>query len=413
MTSAEKKDVSDNQNAVTMPSLDMNRVGNTASKGKRRIKLIAGILILVALLVVLRLTVFAPKPVIVDVTRVERGSVELTVSNTRAGTVEARVRAHLSAETAGRVIEIPVREGDSVKEGQLLLRLDDSLQRARLQLAVEDVRAAAARAEEACLGADLAAKELARVLELSGAGIATDQQMDTATTERDRTRAACRAARATVDQARAQERFARAELELTELRAPFAGVLADRAIELGEWITPGPPGLALPTLLDVLDPTSLYVAAPIDEMDAARVRVGQEVRITVDSHRGEQFVGELVRVAPFVEDLVEQNRTVEIEVDFSNPDVVGRLLPGTSADVEVILDRHEDVLQIPTGSISDKDKVLVVIEDTLEERTVTTGVRNWRTTEILDGLSEGELIVTARDSTAIRAGAKVQIGEDS
>jgi HlyD family secretion protein len=111
--------------------------------------------------------------------------------------------------------------------------------------------------------------------------------------------------------------------------------------------------------------------------------------------------------------VVEQNRTVEVEADLEDPEVAASLFPGTSADIEVILTRREGVLQIPTGAIGQGDKVLVVVEGRLEERTVTTGLRNWRTTEIVEGLREGELVVTTRDSTDIQPGVEVTVREVS
>jgi multidrug efflux pump subunit AcrA (membrane-fusion protein) len=105
------------------------------------------VVVLFVALVVLRSTVLADKPLSVDVARVTRGAVEQTVSNTRAGTVKARQRARLSPETGGRVVALPFRKGARVARGDLLLSLDASRQRARLELAAEEVGVAAARAE--------------------------------------------------------------------------------------------------------------------------------------------------------------------------------------------------------------------------------------------------------------------------
>ncbi len=371
------------------------------------------VLTLAAAVVALRLTVLAPKPLAVDVAAVVPGVVEQTVSNTRAGTVMARRRARLSPETGGRVVELPHREGARVARGDLLLRIEASLQQAQLELAGEDVLAAAARADEACLAADLAETELGRFTELQARGIASEQVLDSLASTRDRSQAACRAAQAAGGQALARQRLARAELALTELRAPFAGVVAEVDSEIGEWITPAMPGFLVAPAIDLLDPESVYITAPIDEMDARRVALGQEVRVAVDSHRGEHFAGRLVRVAPYVQDSVEQNRTVEVEAELDDPDLAATLLPGTSADVEVILDRRDDVLRIPTAAIAQDAKVLVVVDGLLEERTITTGLANWRTTEVLEGLHQGELVVIARDSPDIKAGAAVVAREDS
>lgn len=361
-----------------------------------------------ALVVLLRVTVLRPDPIRVETARVERGTVEETVTNTRAGTVKARLRAKLSPQLGGRVVELPFREGDAVRAGDLLLRLDDSVPRAQVRLAAEDQRVADARASEACLAAELAEREWRRGSALEADGISSRQLVDTLETERDRSRAGCQAARAAQDQARARLRLAEAELALTEVRAPFAGVLAERGTEVGEWITPAPPGVPIPPVLDVIDPSSVYVSAPIDEIDAERVRAGLEVRITVDSRPGESFSGRLVRVAPYVLDVLEQNRTVEVEAEFADDSVGSKVLPGTSADVEVILSQAEGVLRIPSSAIGEGDRVLVLADGLLAERTIVPGLRNWRFTEVRDGVAEEELVVTARGSTDVKAGARAE-----
>ena len=384
----------------------------TPSRARRALRWVAILLVIVSALVALRLTLLAPDPLTVTIFRVIRGPVEQTVSNTRAGTLKARRRARLSPEIGGRVVELPHREGDRVKEGQLLVRLDASIPQARLELAREDVKATQARSEEACLVSELAQIELRRFAELQASGIASEQQLDALTSERDRSLASCRASRASLEQARAQERLALAELALTEIRAPFDGVIAELEAELGEWVTPSPPAMPLPAAVDLLDPASLYVAAPIDEMDAERVQVGQEVRLSVDSRQGEDFPGVLVRVAPYVLDREEQNRTVEIEAEFQDPRVAASLLPGTSADVEVISSRRQDVLQVPTSAIGQGDTVLVVVDGRLVEKEVGTGLSNWKRTEITSGLGEGDLVVTSRSSSEVRAGAHVRAREN-
>lgn len=361
---------------------------------------------LAAVAAFLRLVVFRPSPVVVEVARAEVGLVEETVTNTRAGTVKARRRAKLSPQMGGRVVELPYRKGAKVVSGALLLRLDDTLQKARLQLTQEELRTTAARAEEACLAATLAEREWRRGAALAADGITSVQLLDTLESARDQALAGCRAARAAHQQADASTKVAQAELAFTELRAPFAGIVADCGTEVGEWITPSPPGVPIPAVLDLLDPSSIYVTAPIDEVDGERVGVSQPTRIQVDSRPGEQFAGTLVRVAPYVLDLLEQNRTVEVEAEFSDPTLATRLLPGTSADLEVILSRRESVLRVPTAAIAEGSKVLVLADGRLAERAIRTGLRNWQFTQVVDGLHEGELVVTARDSTAVKPGAR-------
>lgn len=362
-------------------------------------------LVVVAGVVVLRLTVLAPQPIEVRVATVERGVVEDTVSNTRAGTVKARLRAKLSPQIGGLVVRLPYRQGKKVAKGDLLLELDSKVQRAQLEVARREVVTAHRHAEDACLAASLAEKELARTEGLDANGIASAQQLDTARNERDRTRAACGAARAAVDQAEATVGAAQSQADLTLLRAPFAGIIADVSTEVGEWITPSPPGVPIPAVIDLLDPSSLYISAPIDEVDSERVAVGQEVRLSVDSRPGKHFMGHVVRIAPYVEDVLEQNRTVELEAELDNPEAAAGLLAGTSADVEVILDRRRDVLRVPTAAVGEGGSVLVLVDGRLVERTIKGGLSNWEFTEVLNGLSAGDRVVTLRDSTAVKPGA--------
>lgn len=363
-------------------------------------------LVLLAVVLTLRLTVLAPDPVEVRVATVERGDVEETVSNTRAGTVKVRTRASLSPQVGGLVVELPHREGAVVRAGETLLVLDDRAQRAQLELARRTVASAAAQADEACLAAELAAIELGRTTALHGSGIASDQLRDARSSDHNRTLAACAAARATVEQARAQVEMAAVQLAFTRLEAPFAGVVAEVSTEVGEWITPSPPGLPIPPVIDLLDPESVFVSAPIDEVDAERVHVGLPVRLAVDSRGGATFDGVLRRVAPFVLDVLEQNRTVEVEADFADPEAARGVLPGTSADVEIILARREGVLRVPASAVASDGSVLVLAAGHLAERTVAVGLRSWQWAEALSGLEEGELVVVGRDRPEVKDGAR-------
>jgi len=372
----------------------------------KRLRWLVVVLLAIAAVVTLRLTVLAPEPVAVHVAAVELGVVEDTVTNTRAGTVKVRRRAKLSPQLGGIVVELPHREGDSVDAGELLLRLDDRAQRADLQLSERDVRTAEAQGDEACLAAELAEKELSRVLALHTRGIASDQSLDSLSTERDRSRAACAAARAAVERARARVDAARVQLEFTELRAPFAGTVAELSTEVGEWITPSPPGVPIPAIIDLIDAASTYVSAPIDEVDAERVMIGQDARVTVDSRPDEGFDARVVRVAPYVLDDLEQNRTVEVEVEFADAERVRGILAGTSADVEVILDRRDGVLRVPAAAVAEGGSVLVLNGGMLEERAVELGLRNWQVVQVLTGLVEGEQVVTSRHSTEVKPGAR-------
>lgn len=358
----------------------------------------------------LRATVLRPDPIEVRAAPLAKGRVEETVTNTRAGTVKARRRAQLAPEVGGRVVSIAHREGERVQAGEVLMRLDASLGEAQVTLSRREVQAAEAQRQQACAAAEHARRELGRISRLAREGIVSTDLLDQAQTSAETSAASCRAARAVVEQARAAVELSARRVDQTVIRAPFDGVVADLSVEVGEYTTPSPPGMPIPPVMDLIDPDSIYVSAPMDEVDSARIAPGQPVRVTIDAYPGRSFAGRVNRVAPYVLDREEQNRTVEIEVALDDPNTV-RLLPGTSADVEVILQVRDGVLRLPTPALLEGGKVLVVKEGKLEERTVRTGLKNWDWTEVVEGLSPGDLVVTSLDKPEIKAGAEVKVTE--
>ena len=354
-----------------------------------------------------------PAPPKVQLVKVERGLVEATVSNTRAGSVKACRRAKMSAPAGGQIAQLLVHKGDRVKADQVLLELWNRDLEAQLRLSKEQLATAQNQADQACLQADLADKEAMRARQLHAKGFISNEGLDQKTAAAKVARAGCDAAHSLIDQSRSRIQAADATLERMVLKAPFDGIVADISGELGEYATPSPPGIPTPPAIDLIDDHCMYVSAPIDEVDAANIKVGQKVRITLDAIKGKTFPGRVKRVAPYVLELEKQARTVEVEVDFIEPPTSENLLVGYSADVEIVHTEHNNVLRIPTQSILEGKHVLFYKPDgTLEERTVTTGLANWEQTEVTSGLTEGDRIVLSLDQAGIKAGTRVQPATD-
>jgi HlyD family secretion protein len=346
-----------------------------------------------------------PKPVAVLTAEVGRGTVEATVANTRAGTVEACQRTRLSTIAGGRIEVLAVKEGDKVAKGQLLMRLWNEDQQAEQVLAQAQIETARRRVTEACTLSDLAQREFKRQEQLFRQGFISEGALDTLRSQADARVASCATARSDVAQAQARIKVVGTAQQRTVLVAPFAGTVAKIVGEVGEYSTPSPPGVAMPPAIDLIDESCLYVAAPMDEVDAPKIAVGQPVRITLDALPGRAFAGKVRRVAPYVTAVEKQARTVEVEVNFDDPKAAGRLLVGYSADVEVILAVRKDVVRVPSSALLQGGRVLLLQDGKLVERPVKTGLANWEHTEIVQGLQGGERIVTSLDRAGVKAGA--------
>ncbi|MGH9492338.1 MAG: efflux RND transporter periplasmic adaptor subunit [Terriglobales bacterium] len=350
-----------------------------------------------------------PQPLPVALREVDRGRVERSVANTRAGTVKACRRAKLAPPAGGQIVALPVREGDRVRAGQVLLELWNGDTAAQARVAEEQARSARLRAEEACANAGVAEREAERARGLHRDGLIPDEQLDRAVTAAKTQRSACDAARSVVEQSQRSIELARANLTRTVLRAPFAGVIAKVTGEVGEFSMPSPPGIPTPPAIDLIDDSCLYVTAPIDEVDAARVRVGQAGHITLDAFPGQRFPGRVRRIAPYVLEVEKQARTVDVEVEFTNPQDVKAMLVGYSADVEIILEMRENVLRVPTQALLEGNRVLVYAANpgTLEERKIEPGISSWEYTEVRSGLQPGEQIVVSPERPGVAPGARV------
>ncbi len=350
----------------------------------------------------------SPKPVPVVLATVERGRVESTVANTRAGSIKACRRSKLSPQSGGQVARLEVHEGDRVDTGQVLMALWNADLQAKLALSNSEQRAAEARSRETCLNSQQLAREARRLQRLSDQKVISEDQLDRAITQAQVSEAGCRASAAASEVAQAQVDASRAALDRTYLTAPFRGVVAEVNAEVGEYVTPSPPGIPTPPAVDLIDDSCVFVSAPIDEVDAPAVRVGMSVCVTLDAFPTQRCNARVRRIAPYVLDREKQARTVEVEVDLSGKADGAGLLPGYSADVEIVVESRDAVLRVPTEAVLEGHRVLVFEEEEgrLEARKFEPGLANWRYTEALSGLSEGERIVVSVDREGVAPGVR-------
>lgn len=385
------------------------RAPSAAARGAARVAWLA-LVALLALTALIAWRATRPAPVAVTVAAADLGRVEATVANTRAGSVAACRRSRLAPPLGGRIEKLNVKKGDRVKRGQLLLALWNDDLAAREAVAREQLATARHRRAEACLLAGSAGREAARTRQLRERGFVSEERADRARSEARARHAACETAQAQESEAAARIGASRADTARTFIHAPFAGIVAEVNGEVGEFLTPSPPGIPTLPAVDLIDDTCLYVSAPIDEVDAAQLRPGLPARITLDAYRGQPFPGTVRRIAPYVLAIEKQARTVEVEVDFDAPAATRHLLVGYSADIEVIAQAKDGVLRIPTAALMPGGRVLALgPRGRLVERPVEPGLSNWEFTEVRRGLARGEPVVTSLERAGVRAGAAAVI----
>jgi HlyD family secretion protein len=356
----------------------------------------------------------APETVEVIVAPVERGSVEQVVANTRAGTLKAYRQAHLSPAVGGQLSVLAVKKGDRVQQGQLLLELWNKDLIAEKELAASEVRTARAQAESARIQAETSSREAKRLQQLFQIAAVSEEALDKAKSVAEAQHFTHQAALAVAETSQARLGVITAQLERTRLLAPFAGIIAEIHGELNEYITPSPPGIATLPAIELLDTSSFYVTAPIDEVDAAKVLVGARARVTMDAFGDQQFAARVRRIAPYVLDLEKQARTVEVELEFTDLKDEQKLLAGYSADAEIILEERGNTLRIPTQALLPGNKIYVYKPKIgrLEERTIQTGLSNWDRTEVIEGLQQDELIVLSIDQPGLKDGIAARVSQE-
>lgn len=354
-----------------------------------------------------------PAPIDVEVYTLAEGEVRATVANTRVGTVKACRRAYLAPATGGQVAKLHVREGDKVRQGQVLLEVWNQDLHAQAALQQAQIAANLAAAEQACQLAGGAEREAARISRLGRRDqIVSEEQVDKSVTGGKAQRAACLAAQRAVDVAQAQLGVAEAAIQRTLVKAPFDGTVAEVNAELGEFVTPSPPGIPTLPPIDLLDLSCLIVSAPIDEVDAAALKTGMTACVSLDAFPDKRCSGVVSRIAPYVLEKEKQARTVEVEVTMKDPKDLAELMPGYSADIEVLLNRKERALRLPAEAILENNRVLTIDADgILRERGFKPGLSNWSYTEVLDGLQAGERVVVSLGKEGVKAGARVKVVE--
>jgi HlyD family secretion protein len=315
----------------------------------------------------------------------------------------------MSFNLGAQVTERLVEEGQRVEAGEVLMRLRQDEQQARVREVEARLDGLRNQRQQRCLQAELESRDHQRLARLQERQLVAEDRVDQSATRARLSALACSAATVAIRETEASLALQRALLDQATLRAPFAGIIAEINGEVGEFVTPSPPGIPTPPAVDLIDDSCMYVEAPIDEVDASRVGLGMPVRVSLDAFRDRHFAGRVSRIAPFVRDLEKQARTVDVEVRFDPVPSDLALLTGYSADVEILLEQRPDALRVPTESLLEGRRVLRYepAAGVLREVRLRTGLGNWRWTEVQGGLAEGERILASLEQDNLTDGVEV------
>ena len=388
------------------PDLSRLRIDRGDDPPPRRVLTRAGWLIALLAVVVLggaAWLLLAPHAVDVEVATAEAtgGGSLSSAGITANGYVVARTKASVSAKVPGRMAYLGVSEGSHVKRGQIIARLES----ADFAAALAAAKATAAQ-NEAQLEQDR--RDLARAKTLREQNVISQTDLENATTKVDATTAAVQAARA-------QVALAAANLENTNVRAPFDGTVLRKDAEVGEIVAPSSAGggLTRTAIVTMADLATLEVEVDVNEAYIAQVKNGQGSRITLDAYPDTSFRGAVRQVVPTAD---RQKATVQVKVSILDRDP--RILPEMGAKVEFVRDPNAGAAPIvarrvivPKAAVSSgaNGARVWVIEDTkATARTVEVGPEHGDRVEIRSGLSGGESVVLNAPA-GLKEGARVRV----
>jgi len=400
--------------------------GNGNGRKKRRKRIIYGVIIVVVVLgVAFGLIAATRGGTKIDpskLAKVEKG--DLAKSVVATGKVEPITKVEVKSKASGIVKKLLVQPSDKVKNGQLLAQLDKE----EIQAQVDQSRAASQAAEASLKGAEadwerakvdaegpdvpLLKRAYDRAVGMAKAGVVSESALEDAQknyemalNKQNVAKAQLIVLKAKIAQSQAQVARDRAnlkqleeQLSYTDIESPIDGVVLSRDVEMGDAVSSilvlGSSATLVMTLGDI---SQVYVKGKVDESDIGKVYLGQPARIKVESFKDKTFNGVVTRISPMG---VEKDNvtTFEVRVSINNPG--GELKAEMTANAEIILEEHKNVLQIPEGSIIyDKEKKASVEvpdpkgKDGKRKLAVNIGISNGAKTELLSGLKEGDQVV--------------------
>jgi HlyD family secretion protein len=409
-------------------------------KKKKKIIIILAAVVVVAIVIVANILKSGEKTVSVQAEKVERG--DLTSIVTASGQITPKTDVQISAYVPAKIVKLPVKEGDMVSKGQLLVQLDETEYRAAVNQVAAELASASASLEQARLTYN-------RQKELFEKKLTSQETYDMAKTDLDLAEARRQQALANLDQTKYS-------LSKTTITSPMDGLVTSLNAEVGEIVMIGTmnnPGTVIMTISDM---SEIEAEVEVDETDVAEVKIGQEAEISIDAFPDTTFKGRVNEIGHTarVSGLGTQDQVTNFLVKVTLLDDVPAIRPGMSASVDITTKSRSDVLNVPIqavvmreekadslaetqkeekeGALASPDTTSQKKENKKEEKkevegvfvvqdgrakfvNVETGIADQQNIEIVSGLGDEDMVVTGsyKILRTLKDGDKVKVAEKS
>lgn len=369
----------------------------------------------------------------VEISKIEPIDITETVAAT--GKIQPEIEVKISSEVSGEIIELPIKEGQQVEKGDLLIRVNPDLIQALVsqsQAGLQNVRAQLNQAE-ASLKNSKANYE--RNKALFDKGVISKQQWDQSIAEYEGAQANVQSVYYSVQSAAANVKQSRDNLSRTSIYAPMSGTISLLAAELGERVV-GTAQMAGTEILRVANLSNMEVEVDVNENDIVKVSVGDSTMVEVDAYLKREFKGIVTEIANSAQSALTADQVTNFKVKVrivpesykdlteGKPESYSPFRPGMTATVDIITKRRKNIVGVPISAIVIKtdttgkkkargqkgnteveekfECVFVKIGDEAKLRVVTTGIQNDTNIEILTGLKEGEEVITGPYNTVTK-----------
>lgn len=372
----------------------------------KRIIIISGIAIISVIILIFFLR--RPSGVKVEIAEVTRGDITSTIS--APGIIHPLTEVQISSSVMGAVLQLPVKEGQEVKKGELLLQIDPTEFRAQVRRAQAGLEVAKANLEQA-------RSQWNRARQLFKSDLIPEQEFETARTNFLLNQAQVKEAQANLEQALEQ-------LRQTKITSPIQGTVTQINVELGENVITGTLNTPGTRLMVVADLSRMEVESQVDEADIAHVTIGQRAIIDVEALPEKRFQGSVNEIGYAAANEEQQDATVNYNVSILFEDTIPELKPGMTATSEIITTELKNVLMVPVQSIvtrpveqlasnyldgngngvdlkgkSETEAVFIAVDGTVQLIPVRAGVAGEQNIQIIEGLQQGQKVVVGPFNT--------------